>query len=169
MHKSLMPLNLQRFSDDDAPVIVDVDIDTPDDDEDIDENIPDNGDPLPANPAPAPAVPMPSGVSNEAWRNVEELLVTLSNNTRVNIGELREDIRKMVESGRTTNEQLLQLLERTIRNQEGVERALERFNQLLENATVETDDSNPEDTPANPEETQDKPRKRAGYLSRRGR
>lgn len=103
---------------------------------------------------PAPPSPMPSGVSQEAWKNVEELLVTLSNNLRVNVGQLREDIRQSVEDGRSLNAKVVEELNR-------LNTTMEEFTTLLRNATVEVPPTNNEPEPQK--------KGRSGFLSRKGR
>lgn len=151
-------LNLQRFADDDTPPI-DVDVNVGDglDDDDKDPEFdvtPDDSAITPPNNPPA--LSMPSGVSEEAWRNVEELFVTLSNNFRVGMAEMQEQVKNMkaeqLESSKEVNSALSRL---------GI--TMDEFKALLETAVIEDDGKGkPNDEPKTE-------RKRSGYLKKKGR
>ena len=138
-------MKLQRFADDDGVVVVDVVTDDPT------EPIVDDA-PL-IEPPPAP---MPSRVSREAWENVEELLVTLSNNVRSSMGEVLKILREFKDESSRHDEHLDSALAKI-----GV--SMDEFNALLAAATVETEEQ-PSQAPSVPSKV------KSGYLNRkRGR
>ena len=137
-------MKLQRFADDDVVV---VDVVTDDPTEPIVEE-----EPL-IEPPPAP---MPSRVSREAWENVEELLVTLSNNVRSNMGEVLKILKEFRDDSARHDEHLDSALSKI-----GV--SMDEFNALLAEATVEAEEQ-PTQAPAVPSKV------KSGYLNRkRGR
>lgn len=142
-------LNLQLFSEEPpAPVFIDVN------DDDDDNNPPPGSNPLPVGVVSTAATPnpnMPSALAAEAWRNVEELLVTLSNNVRVNSAQQREDISQL----REETVAAIAEIRATVSRLSGI---MEDFVVLMENATVEV--------PA-PQDPEPKPKSR-GYFGRKG-
>jgi len=110
-------------------------------------------------PEPAPISPpvshMPSSVSMEAWRNVEEMLITLSNNVRTGLGDVREDVKGLLGEVRKMNGNVEGQLSKL-----GI--TMDEFRELLRAATVE------EEPKGNPKADAPllKPRKQ-GYASRK--
>lgn len=158
----MLKLNLQQFAEEtDAPIVVDIDLDTDTKKDEPHTEPPLVVEELPGVHIPEVKEPMPGSVASEAWKNVEELLVTLSNNTRVSMGQLRDDVQQLVEESRTGNRELIDGSRR-------INATMEEFSQLLKDATVEvpeTQNQNPEgqgqNTPA--------PKKKSSFLGSRGR
>lgn len=139
--KAMLKLNLQRFAE---MVVVD----------DQNDNTP--GDPAPM-PEPTPKVSnMPSSVAPEAWRNVEEMLVTLSNNIRVQVQALTDRIEKLEAQSMET----LQAVQDGIAE---LKSTMAEFKQLLADATVEV----PEDEYKQNEKQKEEKKRSGGWLSRR--
>lgn len=140
-------------------------------DDNVDVTIEDENDSVPM-PEPSPPeppatepTPMPSDIPREAWRNVEEMLVTLSNNVRVNLGELRDKITESVETGRKTHAEIMEALERLIQTSERQNQLMDEFNRLLESAVVEPD--KPSDTTPPGVTDINEGKRRRGYISRK--
>lgn len=148
MEKFLM--NLQRFAEPEEIVVETVD----DEDEDDDTPVPPVVVTEPI--ANEPPVPMPSHVSNEAWRNVEELLVTLSNNVRVNMGEIVSLIR-------ANDERSSDVMKRIEQSLGQMNVTMSEFKTLLESAIVDEPKEN------SPEPPKNNSRLKSGYLSRKKR
>lgn len=134
-------LRLQRFAD----VVIETDDNDP----------PGTPEPMPE-PTPGRST-MPSGIAPEAWKNVEEMLVTLSNNTRIQLGALGERIEKLetiVSQSLSNSETVLSEVRQT----------MAEFKQLLQDATVEVPE---EEVKQNEERKEDQKSGHVGYLSRR--
>ena len=104
-------------------------------------------------PISPPSAPMPSSVSLEAWRNVEEMLITLSNNNRTSLGDIRNDIKELLSEVKSRDARIEDSLSK-------IGMTMDEFKALLKAATVEDDSSKPSPTPIVQV-------KKKGYASRR--
>lgn len=97
---------------------------------------------------------MPSGLAAEAWRNVEELMVTMSNSVRVKMSDVMDNVNSLKsETVEAINE---------LRSSVGrLETLMAEFTVLMQNATVEVPEQKDDDQKPQP--------KRGGYAASRFR